>query len=179
MRRGARGRFGASILNGMIEIDVDVPLPLALKLDADQIARYAGNRLARSIRARMRKGLDGDGSPLPMPEDGTPGKDSGRLLKDIRYDKKTGTVKPESRRGRGDKEKGKTHRVRTSYAVMMVHIASGRWADPMGTEDPKQQAKLQKDIEMELQKQLNKGALVGGRKTRGGRKARRGGRRGR
>lgn len=177
-RRGAKGRFGAKILDGMIEIEIDVPIGLALRLDDDKIARYAGNRLARSIRKRMRAGQDGDGSPLPQPENGNaPARRSGRLLRDIRYDKATGRVKPESRRTRGDiAEREKPNpRVRTSYAVMMVQIASGTWDDPMGSQSPKQRAQLEADINAELAKQLDKGALVASNgKPRAGR---RGGRR--
>ena len=167
MRR-AKGRFGATILDGMIAIEINVPVGLALQLDEEKIARYAGNRLARSIRARMRSGKDGDGSPLPTPQAGNkPAKRSGRLLRDIRYDKTSGRVQPEYRRTRGDAH---SDRVRTSYAVMMVQIATGEWQDPMGSESPTQRAQLERDIETELAKQLDKGALVASGTARVGRR---------
>ena len=173
-RRVPKGRFGASILDGMLEIDIDVPTRLALKLDEDKIARFAGNRVARTIRNRMRAGMDGDGGAAHQPRDGQPFKGKeGSLLRSIRYDRTTGVVKAESRRTRGDKEGGE--RVRTNFAVMSVHIADGRWRDPMGSEDPKQREQILRDVETELQKQLDKGALH--TKGRGRQVGRRGGRR--
>ena len=155
--RFARGRFGGSIQQSLLQLEIDVPLPLALDLDTDAIARVTGNKVARVIRGRLRRGLDGDGKAAHEPKDGTkPFQLSGRLLKHVRYDKDSGVVAPNWRRTRGDAHSA---RVRTSYAVMSVHIAEGRWGDPMGSESPEQLKLMRAEVETEIQKQLDRGAL--------------------
>lgn len=177
-RRGRvpRGKFGASILNGMITIDIDVPLSVALDLDKAKLVSVVGNRVARTVRKRLRAGLDGDGAPAHQPRDGTPFKSSGRLIRDLRYNKRAGVVAP-STRTRSD---ATSDRVKSSYAIMMVGISGAEdweWRDPMGSFNDAQHADAMTGVEQELQKQLDKGALVGKRaKPRVGR---RGGRRGR
>lgn len=157
----ARFVGGGKIQQGLLQFEIDVPLPLALELDLDAMARKTGQLVARLVRGRLRRGLDGDGAPLPTPQDGgRPAKRSGRLLKHVRYDR-SGVVAPDWRRTRGDIAERETpnRRVRTSYAVMSVQIAEGRWGDPMGSESAEQAQQMRASVNAELQKQLDKGAL--------------------
>lgn len=153
-RRLAKGRFGGQPFRGLLTVEIDVPLNIRLKLDSARVARRVGNQAAKLIRGRLRSGQDGDGSPLPQPEDGTPpAKITGRLLRNIRYDRKTGLVAPEFRRTRDDASK----RARTSFGIMATHIAEGKWKDPMGSENDTQWAQIGKWTEDAIAKELDSG----------------------
>ena len=159
------------IYGAIVEMRVDLPVPLALEIDEKKVERFVGNRIARVIRGRLRKGIDGNGSALPMPKDGRPGRQTGSMLRSIKYNRKLGRVEPSSRI-RKDKAPG--DRVNNNYAIMSVHINSGRWVDPMGAESSTQQAQIVDDVNSQLQKQIDRGAF---KAKRGGAGAR--GRRGR
>ena len=158
-------RYGA-----LVEMRVDLPLPLALRIDKKRVEKFVGLRIARIVRARLRSKLDGDGGPLYMPLDGKPAKVTGSLLRSIRYVPKLGRVEPSSTRFR--KEKSSGDRVQNNYGVMSVQIHEGRWRDPMGAQSRAQQAQIVADVNSQLQAQLDSGALVARKSTRGRRRRR-------
>ncbi len=158
-------RYGA-----LVEMRVDLPIPLALRIDKKRVEKFVGLRIARIVRARLRSKLDGDGAPLYMPLDGKPAKVTGSLLRSIRYVPKLGRVEPSSTRFR--KEKSSGDRVQNNYGVMSVQIHEGRWRDPMGAQSRAQQAQIVADVNQQLQAQLDSGALVARKSTRGRRRRR-------
>ena len=141
---------------GLLTVDMRIPIALRLKLDSDRVARRVGNQAAKLIRKRLRRGQDGDGSPLPQPKDGSkPARLSGRLIRDIRYHKREGRVRPTSRR-RQDVGQG-SRGARSSFGLMRIHIEDGRWSDPMGSLNDSQWDQIGDWTEEAIAKELDSG----------------------
>lgn len=134
-------------------VTLTYPMAIRLQFDGQRVQRAVGNRLARVIRKRLRGGMDGDGSALPMPRDGTPAKDSGRLIRDIRYDARAQKVAPTWRRNRSDVSKD----VKTSFGLMRVLISTKKWDDPMGSNNPKQWDNVGEWTETAIAKEIDSG----------------------
>lgn len=131
IHRMAKGRFGGDIFKDLMRVEVRIPTRIALTIDTDKISKYVGNRLAQKIRKRLRSGMDGDGGALNRPKRGShpPMKETGRLIRSIRYQRRLGRVEPDSLRTRSDVGRG----LKSNFSLMAVHIAKGHFRDPMGS----------------------------------------------
>ena len=117
--------------DGGLEIDFDIPLRMRFQFDATRVERRVGTKLANAVRKRIRAGIG--------LRSGTDLKETGALIRSIRYNRHTGTVRP-STKTRQDV----STRARSNYGLMKIYI-SGKFrrkgyqrlepTDPMGTED--------------------------------------------
>lgn len=149
----ARGRFGGNVFKDLLTIRISVPTRIRLDFNFARVHDFVGKRAAKQIKGRLEGGTDGDGRPLHLPQDGTPMRDSGRLLGGMRYDKATSQVAPEFRRRHPDASR----RARTAFGVMSIHIARGLWRDPMGFNNEGEWRQRGKWMEEALARELRSG----------------------
>lgn len=180
-RHGNRAKYTTSgDLVPKLHVELDVMKQLTLKMNVNAITRAVGTRLALMVRKSLRQGKEYHGPPGDPGRDGKPFIESGRMLKDLRYDKYTQTVGPTHRRKRGDladrvkvlpkfdkhfRQVGTrtirgNRRVQTSYAVMAVNIAKGIFRDPMGSTRPQTQVDINKWTKEQLDELVAQGKGV-------------------
>lgn len=168
MRALPRGRFGASIRDGLLSVHIDIPARAQLYISRDKLLKAIGNSVASNIRKRLSAGIDGDGSPLPTPQTGnTPFNRTGELIKSIKYYSKSGMVSPGmwTRQGIG-------RRARSNFGLMSILIANvftrkgkpqnpsrPEPKDPMGSLSPKTVEIIEKAAAREVARQLKKGEM--------------------
>ena len=124
--------------DGDVDIEFHLPLKMTFRLDEARVERAVGNRLAKHIRGRIRQGTG--------LRTGTDLKETGSLIRSIRYDRKAGVVRPSTRR-----RQGVSNRAGSNYGLMRIYI-SGKFrkqgyqrlepADPMGSRDPNMRARV-------------------------------------
>jgi hypothetical protein len=146
----------------VLKVSLNMPTKIRLKLNGEKVKKKAGQRLATTIRARLRRGVDGDGTKMPEPEDGGSAlKDSGKLLRSIKYRqipakrgsaKKVRVVAPSTTR-RSDISK----RAHGNFGLMSIHTAKEEYEDPMGQNDPGTAKVLEDAATKEIARQLAKG----------------------
>lgn len=136
---------------GLITADIRIPWRMRIFVDGDRVLARVGTRLADRKRRQLRGGKDGAGKSLPVPKDGgDPLRRSDRLIKSIKYDKRTKSVRPVGTRG----DLGRSLRGR-NFALMAVLIHQKR-IDPMAVNDRDHRA-TSRAAEREIGKQLKKG----------------------
>lgn len=171
----ARGRFGGRLNQDLLTVDLNFPVNIRLGLNGDAVTRKVGQRLATKIRSRLRKGLDGDGSPLPRPlSGGKPLNNTGLLIKSIKYVPRLGMVLPSTgiREGAYDKPRKSSQissRARSNFGLMTIHI-SGIYTrkgasssrsrpdiDPMGQGSDENRKIIETETNREISRQLARG----------------------
>lgn len=72
------------------------PISLRIKIDVDRVLRRVGTRVAAEVRARIRRGQEAEGRPLPRARtgEGQPLRRTGSLIKSIKYDPRSRAVRP-------------------------------------------------------------------------------------
>jgi hypothetical protein len=148
-------QFGGT--DDLLSVELKVPLNLRLRIDGDRVKKAAGNRVATLLRKRIRSGQDGDGTPLPTPQQGgRPLNRTGDLIRSIRYDPFRSVVRPIGKR----EDLGASLRGRRQ-ALMAVLIHT-RKIEPMRV-DEKIDAGLVEAAQKEIDRQLTNGGagLIG------------------
>ena len=133
---------------------VDYPLLKRLKVDAGAVQKKIGKTVQRRVRARIKKGMQDEGVPLPNTKrDSRPMlRDSGRLINSIKYDR--GEVAASGKRRDGHKWNQSVQN--RNAAIMAVQIFTQE-IDPLGPRDFR--AEAEKLAAEEIQKQIENGAL--------------------
>ena len=137
----------------MIEVDFKrIPLRLRLKLDTAKLSARIGREVAKAVKKRLRRG---GGT-----RDGQDLKETGRLIRSIRYNKRLEQVMPQGKRADVSRRAG------GNFGLMKIHI-SGKYrregiqrteaTDPMGTNDPTLVKVINDALEKGLAKQLRSG----------------------
>lgn len=141
------GKFGGGTANQMLTVSVDVPINMRLKFDSGRVAARVGRRIASKIKRNIKRGVDYDGNALLQGKDGGPPlRDSGDLLKSIRYRKSTATIEPTGKRTDTGPRLG------SNYALMSWHIQT-RDIDPMSTGST---GKIYEDVAAETERAIAK-----------------------
>jgi hypothetical protein len=149
-----------------LKVSTNFPTQIRLQINGDKVKKKAGQKLATFIRARIRRGIDGDGTKLPIPEDGgSPLRDSRKMVNTIRYrklpaDKRRKGVKTKyndvvapSTSRRTDAQRG----ANSNFGIMSIHTAEPGYEDPMGQNDPHTIKVLADAATKEVARQLAKG----------------------
>lgn len=113
------------------KIEITTPARLLLSFQRDDVLKVVGQKLADDSRKAIRSGKSRDGKQLPE-GDGSPLIDTGRLVSDIKYDKRAGTVQP-STWPRSDV----SNRARNSFGLLKIRMYLDDDLDPLGSQDPK------------------------------------------
>lgn len=121
-----------SQLQMSVTVTLDVPILTGLQLDHEAVRRRAAAEVAATIRTKLRAGIQVDGRPMGRGDDGgAPLKDSGRLIRDIKYDKRDQSVRPSTWPRSDLKPSPKRlssglvvmrRRVTSSFGLYMVHL---------------------------------------------------------
>lgn len=133
---------GSNPKNKFLKVEITTPTRLFVQFDRDAVLKVVGQKLADDARKAMRAGRSRTGEALPDPEPkakdepaGRPLNDTGRLIRDLRYDKKLKQVMP-STFPRADV----SNRARNSFGLLKIHIRNAELSenpiDPLGTQDP-------------------------------------------
>lgn len=174
-RQLARGFRGGESSRGLLQVDMQFPTAVRLTIDGEALKRAIGNRIALVVRRRLLQGLDGDGSPLPLPQpkrkwepSRAPLNATGSLIRSIRYDPRVGYVLPNY----FPRSQGVSKRARSNFGLMAIQIAgvftrrgqpqsSDRppLVDPMGSESPGTITEIERVAERELRRQESAGKL--------------------
>jgi len=144
---------------------MDVPWTLRLALDSDKVLRRVGGKVATRVRRLLRAGKDH--GPTHVPRDGRPFWNTGEMVRSIKYQGEM--VSPEWSRYRADRAHftvytdnygdsgARGRRVQTSYAVMVVNMAAGRWTDPMHETDPALWGLVETETQRAIDKEMASG----------------------
>ena len=129
-----------------LTFSLDIPTRIRIKLDADKLLNEIGKKIASKARKHIRAGESFDGDPLPAPEGGgAPLNDTGRLLRSLRYSKRTKSIQPSGKHDNGKK----------NVAILAIQIAKQE-IDPLGTTGTQLDEALQQIAQIEIDKMAAK-----------------------
>ncbi|MEM6367786.1 MAG: hypothetical protein AAF851_05720 [Myxococcota bacterium] len=145
---------------GGIDVDLRFPIAMRVRLNANEINKRVGNRVAAIVRRYARKGQRTDGAAMPVSPSDKDGRalwNTGRLVKSIGY--RGGSVFAKGKRD----DVGPSLRGRNA-ALLAVHIARrGPELNPMQvTEELRREGAkaAQKEIERQLSGRSRRSGLI-------------------
>lgn len=123
---------GGRALQAALTVTLEVPVLEGLKLDHEVVRKKAAAEVGKRIRSAMKQGRQVDGKPMEAGQDGGPPmKDSGRTIREVKYDKRDQSVRPSTWPRSDLKPRPKKtasgvvvmqRRVTSSFGLFMVHL---------------------------------------------------------